>query len=1029
MTEKSISLKITADSAQGRKALGEVSGELERLGLKQTQVAQAAQQAAGVQVNSARAIKGGIESISQQLDAARTQMLAFLGVQQGMAGVKAITDLADGYKDLRARIGLVVGEGEALASAMDKVQGVALRTNSSLEETGNLFARITKAGKDAGLSAQDAAAQSLQLTETINQSIQLGGASADASKAAITQLIQGLQGGVLRGDEFNSVMEQAPRLAQAMADGLGVTTGELRRMANEGQLTSATVIEALQKQSTVVAAEFEKVPKTVARAMTNVHTAWQRYLADTDEAHGYTARAAGAIDLLAENLGTLADVMLHAGTTFGAWKALNMAQTWVATKLAVEQETAATVANTAAKGAGAVAATGAANAARTHAVATQASAQAQTQHAIASRAASAAIAAQRLELEASRAAQAAAAASTTAAGATAAATTGKLGALGTAFGAVARSVGPLLALDIALNFRKYGTWIGEAAAKLMGYKDRSAELAEQEKLNQRIAEESAAMRRELALKTQEAINKQFELSKAANGAVSKFDELTLSGKTAADAVGEVTKNFDLTKLSGITDFAATLDKLGAAGKLNAQEIKTAWADALDGQDLLQFETMARAAFTGSAREAERLAQLTDALLREAVQRTGVDYDNLQGKIGAAARSAINDTDQIIGGLDRLSAQGVDTGRALQASLSKAINAADSQQAIDAVRGQIESVRHVLGDKLADGFLDQAAQKARELGDELDRNKPGINSLREAFKELGMTSREELGKTAQRAQDAYATMIKAGQQEGESYVAWQERKRQAAEVMIQRMVAANGGIADAAIQARAAQEGVKLTIDEVGRATVNTANLTRSATGEMSGGWRDVAGATREATEAAREHQRQMLQKYGRPGEGEDRRGLGEGVQRVGTDGFRNKDGWASDAKGNAIGQTKQTWLSIYNMVKGMGLSDEQARGIADQAYPNGQYSSGLQRSMMRHATDSIDVTEAARRAAEKMIREGGSAAGVAGANNSGTPGAVAKVVRVEFSGKSYDVDTSTPKGQQALDDLLRDMGRDKRRAA
>jgi hypothetical protein len=173
----------------------------------------------------------------------------------------------------------------------------------------------------------------------------------------------------------------------------------------------------------------------------------------------------------------------------------------------------------------------------------------------------------------------------------------------------------------------------------------------------------------------------------------------------------------------------------------------------------------------------------------------------------------------------------------------------------------------------------------------------------------------------------------------------------------------------------------------------------------------------------------MLQKYGRPGEGEDRRGLGEGVERVGTDGYRNKDGWASDAKGNAIGQTKQTWLSIYNMVKGMGLSDEQARGIADQAYPNGQYSSGLQRSMMRHATDSIDVTEAARRAAEKMIREGGSASGVAGADNSGTPGAVAKVVRVEFSGKSYDVDTSTPKGQQALDDLLRDMGRDKRRAA
>ena len=198
-------------------------------------------------------------------------------------------------------------------------------------------------------------------------------------------------------------------------------------------------------------------------------------------------------------------------------------------------------------------------------------------------------------------------------------------------------------------------------------------------------------------------------------------------------------------------------------------------------------------------------------------------------------------------------------------------------------------------------------------------------------------------------------------------------------------------------------------DEAGRA----GDKSRSATDKARDGWNEVADAADGATASARKYREQ----------------LGEGVERVGTDGFRNKDGWASDAKGNTIGQTKQTWLSIYNMVKGMGLSDEQARGIADQAYPNGQYSSGLQRSMMRHATDSIDVTEAARRAAEKMIREGGSASGVAGANNSGTPGAVAKVVRVEFSGKSYDVDTSTPKGQQALDDLLRDMGRDKRRAA
>ena len=244
-------------------------------------------------------------------------------------------------------------------------------------------------------------------------------------------------------------------------------------------------------------------------------------------------------------------------------------------------------------------------------------------------------------------------------------------------------------------------------------------------------------------------------------------------------------------------------------------------------------------------------------------------------------------------------------------------------------------------------------------------------------------------------------------------------------------------------------------DEAGRA----GDKSKSATDKIAGGWRDVANSVREATEAEKEHQRLMAQKYGRPGEGEKNifedgrlssRGeqLGRGVVEIGSGGsqFKNKDGWASDAKGNAIGQTKQSWLSIYNMVKGMGLSEQQARGIADQAYPNGRYSSGLQQQEMRGQWDAIDVTEAARRAAERMIREGGSAGGVAGVPGAGgaggasggasgsassgvSSGRVASVIRVEMGGARYDVDTTTAAGQQALQSLLSDIGRDRRRAA
>ena len=319
MAGKGVEIKIGADAAQARKGLGEVASELDRLGHKQTDVARAAQQAGGLINSTSHSIRDGITSISTKLDAARTQLLSFLGVQGGLAGAAQVLRIADDYRNLEGRIKLVVGEGQQLAYTMERVRDVALRTNGDLAETGNLFARITRVGKEAGLSAQDAVAQALTLTQTVNQAIQLGGASAEASKAAVTQLIQGLQSGVLRGDEFNSVMEQAPRLAQALADGIGVTTGELRKMAEAGQLSSATVVSALQKQSAAVEQEFGKLPMTVGRAMQNLQTSFGQYIAQQDQAHNYSARTAEAIGLLSRNLGAVADAMLHAGQTFGAW--------------------------------------------------------------------------------------------------------------------------------------------------------------------------------------------------------------------------------------------------------------------------------------------------------------------------------------------------------------------------------------------------------------------------------------------------------------------------------------------------------------------------------------------------------------------------------------------------------------------------------------------------------------------------------------------------------------------------------------
>lgn len=845
-----------------------------------------AQTAGGAMTRTHRQIGDGVESISQQLARLQSFYAGLAGIQglKSMAADLAAT--ADEVNNLQARIKLVTGEGENFKQSWQGVTEVALRTHSALEETGVLFTRLAQAGKDAGLSTASASAQSLALTETINQAIQLSGAGAQASSAAITQLVQGLQGGALRGDEFNSVMEQSPRLAKALADGLGVTTGELRKMAEAGALTSDTVIKALKGQSDTVASEFNKLPPTVGRALQDLSTQWTLYVGDTDKATGASAAAATAINALASNLKTIAGLLIDAGQAALAFTALRLAQHFLGIGAAAQSAAVAVAANNA-------------------------------------------------QMVASGAA-----ATTAAAGASRLAT-------------IFASLRTFTLIGIAANFKDIGTWIGESAAKLAGYKDRTEELARAEKLQADIAKEAAADRARLAASIQTAIDRTFDLSKAARAGVAEFEKLTKEGASSAEAVKKVSESFDLSKVQGIRDFSAVLDKLAADGKISATEFEAAWSKALDGKDLAEFEVKARAAFFAARseaekaaqavqdaiargvsgeplkalqtqaeaafavvrREGERSAQLMDAVLRESVKRTGLDFDVLQGKIGAASRSAINDLDAVIGGLDKLKAQGVDTGRVLTASLSKAIDSADSEKALEVVRSKIEQVRKVLGDKIADGLLDQAKEKADALKDAIDGATPGINSVREAMKALGITSDESLNKTAATARDAYETLRTSGSASARELGEAFKRTADAA-------IAANKGIAPSWVEAEAASRGYEVQIDAAGKATLKlreemerAAGASSSAAKAMAGHWQGVRGAIDGASSS--------LSNYNEK--------LADGVSRVGSGAqYRNKDGMTSDAKGNVQQQWVWTRASIIEYLQSAGLDEKLSEELAKQ---------------------------------------------------------------------------------------------------
>lgn len=247
-------------------------------------------------------LRANSEGFNKGIDGAKFAVNALVGAMAALGvglGAKELIETADAYNVLAAKIKIATQDGGNFAEAMNGVQKVAISTNTSLEATALLFTKVNDVGKQMGLTQQ----QTLGLTETISKAMQLGGGSAQASEAAVVQLTQALQSGVLRGDEFNSIMEQAPGISKILAKELGVTTGELRKMAENGELTASRVIKAFQNQSEAISAEYAQMPMTVSNALQKISTAWTILIGEIDtQAGGATVAIAQVISELADHM-------------------------------------------------------------------------------------------------------------------------------------------------------------------------------------------------------------------------------------------------------------------------------------------------------------------------------------------------------------------------------------------------------------------------------------------------------------------------------------------------------------------------------------------------------------------------------------------------------------------------------------------------------------------------------------------------------------------------------------------------------
>ena len=208
--------------------------------------------------------------------------LGFLqGVLRGFGGALAgvsvtalaagMINLADRSRQLTSQLKLATAETGSFGQAQRDVQRIAAETRSGLEETGTLYSGFVRNARDLGITQAEAA----RATETFSKTLKISGSSAAEAAGGTRQFTQALQSGVLRGDEFNSIMENSPRLARLLADSLNVPIGRLRAMAEEGELTADKLVRALTdtKFTEGIDAEFRQMPVTFDQAMTEVYNA------------------------------------------------------------------------------------------------------------------------------------------------------------------------------------------------------------------------------------------------------------------------------------------------------------------------------------------------------------------------------------------------------------------------------------------------------------------------------------------------------------------------------------------------------------------------------------------------------------------------------------------------------------------------------------------------------------------------------------------------------------------------------------
>lgn len=239
-----------------------------------------------------------------------------LGVMQGTMGrlvgplaafagisfsIQSYIAMSDQLKTIEGQIKNVVKSGKETKRVEEEIYAMAGRSRQSYAESANLFTSVARNASELGKSTDDI----LKFTEDVSNAMLLGGGSAASQQAALVQLGQALGSGTLRGDELNSIMEQAPKLAETIAKGMGTTIGSLRKLGSEGKLTAKDVFDAVRKQSDSLKKDLGNMPWTVAQASSRIRDSVAQLFFSIENKFGFGDKVARLIATIADQVDKL----------------------------------------------------------------------------------------------------------------------------------------------------------------------------------------------------------------------------------------------------------------------------------------------------------------------------------------------------------------------------------------------------------------------------------------------------------------------------------------------------------------------------------------------------------------------------------------------------------------------------------------------------------------------------------------------------------------------------------------------------